>query len=198
MLFGGRMKRQLKMAEITDPLVNNAKIMIEEILGKLFSNENSDSDEVLLFSMWMVFTAFSTEKPNPTKKEGGAIRDAYAQMFSSIGADRFDGEISSSNNAYLQYNHEYTNKYLALLQIRGEEYNDAFNKDKANAFMTPDNDFEGFFPTNIVRLLVANCCGRNLGEDEMETFGDDFQVGFRDFMGATMSEVTTKFEGFRL
>ena len=76
-----------------------------------------------MFSMWMIFTAFSTVKPNHTKKEGGAIRDAYAQMFSSIGADRFDGEISTSNRAYLQYNHEYTNRYLALFQIRGEEYN---------------------------------------------------------------------------
>ena len=192
------MKRQQKMAETTDPLVNNAKLMIEEVLGNLFSNDKSDSDEVLLFSMWMIFTAFSTVKPNPTKKEGGALRDAYAQMFSSIGADRFDGEISASNNEYLQYNHEYTNRYLALLQARGEEYNDAYNKDKANAFMTPDSDFDDFIPTNIVRLLVVNCCGRNFDAGEMETIGGDFQVGFRDFFMATMLEAATKFQGFRL
>ena len=42
MFYGSRIKRRLKMAETTDPLVNNAKIMIEEVLGKFFSNDKFD------------------------------------------------------------------------------------------------------------------------------------------------------------
>ena len=80
MFFIGRVKRQNRMNEVCDPLVHKINLMLPALLKSQVNEDPTLPDEALMFSMWMVYLAFSTSKPNPSRKESQSLNDAYNQI----------------------------------------------------------------------------------------------------------------------
>ena len=107
MFFGGRMKRQQAMAGISDPLVHNSKLTLTELLKTQIGVETEFPAETLFFSQWLVYLAFSTAKPNASKKEGGALRDSYNQMYINIAGEAYKTSELSSQIDLAHIIHDY-------------------------------------------------------------------------------------------
>ena len=197
-MFFGRIKRQQAMARITDPLVHKSNLMVTELLKKQLGEETKFPAEILFFSMWLVYLAFSTAKPNASKKERQSLNDAYNQMFINNGMDAYETSDLKDETNMTTYATIFARELMSSFIIRHHEYDDAFNMDKGAAFAVPDNDFGDFVPGNLLALSIKNIYGEEYAISDPSSLDKDFVHGFMDFFTNTLSEAAGDFENFNL
>ena len=198
MIFGGRMKRQKRMAQVADPLVHKSKLMITELLKAKLGKETEYPVEVLWFSMWLVYLGFSTAKPNPSKKEEQSLNDAYNQLFVNLGMDDYETSGMKSKTNIQGYAIFFARDLMERFMARCSEYNDAFNQDKGASFLVPEEDFSEFVPFNLLSLAIPNIYGKEYKISDPSELDKNFVFGFMDFFNNTLNEVTNNFQNFSL
>jgi hypothetical protein len=198
MLFGGRIKRQQKIAQITDPLVHKSKLMMNELLKIKLGKETEFPAEVLWFSMWLVYLGFSTAKPNPSKKEGQSLNDAYNQQFINLGMEAYETSELKSQINIETYATQYARDLMEYFMTRCGQYNDAFNRDKGASFLVSEIDFSEFVPFYLLSTAIGNIYGEEYEISDPSELDQEFVHGFMDFFTRTVDEVTTSFRSFSL
>jgi hypothetical protein len=198
MIFGGRIKRQQRIAQITDPLVHKSELMMTELLKKKLGKETEYPVEILRFSMWLVYLGFSTAKPNPSKKEGQSLNDAYNQQFINLGMDAYESSELKSQISVQNYATQYARDLMEYFMTRCSEYNDAFNRDKGSSFLVSEVDFSEFVPDNLLSLAIRNIYGEGYEISDPSELDQEFVHGFMDFFTRTVDEVTSSFRSFSL
>ncbi|MCH9049921.1 MAG: hypothetical protein IIA72_02380 [Proteobacteria bacterium] len=198
MIFGRRIKRQQAMARISDPLVHKSKIIVTELLKKQLGEETKLPVEILWFSMWLVYLAFSTAKPYAHKKERQSLNDAYNQIFTNLGVELYQTSELASKVNLNTYVLEFSRELMKSFMTRVSEYDDAFNMDKGVAFAVPDNAFGDFVPSNLLGLSIRNIYGEKFAISEPSKLDKDFIHGFMAFFTNTLSEAARDFENLSL
>ena len=198
MIFGRRIKRQQAMARISDPLVHKSKIIVTELLKKQLGEETKLPVEILWFSMWLVYLAFSTAKPYAHKKERQSLNDAYNQIFTNLGVESYQTSELASKVNLNTYVLEFSRELMKSFMTRVSEYDDAFNMDKGVAFAVPDNAFGDFVPSNLLGLSIRNIYGEKFAISEPSKLDKDFIHGFMAFFTNTLSEAARDFENLSL
>ena len=198
MIFGGRIKRLNSMAIVTDPLVHKSVLMMAALLKTQLNEEAKFPDEILLFSMWLVYLAFSTAKPNASKKEAQALNDSYNQVFSNMADEAYKISELSSKITLTAFRYTYSKKLMNSFIARLGEYNDAFNIDKGTAFTVPDIEFNEFVPINLLTLAIWNIYGEEYAISDPSELNKDFIIGFMEFFTSTVAEGVNDFENFNL
>jgi len=196
MFFGGRIKRQQAMAEVTDPLLHKSNLMVTALLKKRLGEETNFPNETLWFSMWLVYLAFSTAKPNSSKKERQSLNDAYNQTFIRLGMDAFETSDLKDKTNVTTYATLYARDLMNFFITRHHEYDDAFNMDKGTAFAVANEDFGDFVPVNLLSLSIRNIYGPEYAISDPSSLDRDFVHGFMDFFTSTTSEAARGFENF--
>jgi len=198
MLFGGRIKRQQKIAQISDPLVHKSELMMNELLKIKLGKETEFPAEVLWFSMWLVYLGFSTAKSNPSKKEGQSLNDAYNQQFINLGMEAYETSELKSQINIETYATQYARDLMEYFMTRCGQYNDAFNRDKGASFLVSEIDFSEFVPFNLLSTAIGNIYGEDYEISDPSELDQEFVHGFMDFFTRTVDEVTTSFRSFSL
>ena len=186
------------MARISDPLVHKSKIIVTELLKKQLGEETKLPVEILWFSMWLVYLAFSTAKPYAHKKERQSLNDAYNQIFTNLGVELYQTSELASKVNLNTYVLEFSRELMKSFMTRVSEYDDAFNMDKGVAFAVPDNAFGDFVPSNLLGLSIRNIYGEKFAISEPSKLDKDFIHGFMAFFTNTLSEAARDFENLSL
>jgi hypothetical protein len=198
MFFVGRIKRQQAMAQVTDPLIHKSSLMITALLTKRLGEETKFPNETLWFSMWLIYLAFSTAKPNSSKKERQSLNDAYNQVFTNLGMDAYETSDLKNKTNVTAYSTIYARDLMNFFITRHHEYDDAFNMDKGTAFAVSDEDFGDYVPANLLSLSIRNIYGPEYAISDPSSLDRDFVHGFMDYFTSTLSEAAGSFETFSL
>ena len=200
-MFGGRMKRQLRMGQVTDLLVEKATVTLSEMLKTAYPEHDQDSSEVLFFAMWLVFHAFSNAKPNANRKELQALNDAFGQNFAHLAGNIYEGEPNARDQHYLSFSLQAVNALMSHLQQRCLEYNNEYSRDRGVVLVTPYEDMDDFVSTHITNMMESFM--KNVFGDQLTNFcfndsNAEFVRGFNHFFLFTLTEAIGELRDLRI
>lgn len=191
-MFGGRMKRQLRIGKITDPLVEKTTLTLSEMLKTTYPEYEQDLSEILYFSMWIVFLSFSNAKPIANRKEQQALNDAYGQIFNGLAMQSYDAE----RHTVISYVVPFVNQCLVNLQNRCIGYNNSYSRDRGVVLVTPDEDMGAFVSTHVTNMmkdLMKNVFGDRFSSLDSSDLDEEFIRGFNCLFLSTLTEATAEF-----